>query len=642
MQTSLQQEWCKEEKTMVQLRWCDVFVSDFETTVDENTDEQSDTEVWAAGVANLRSNTFTPILTTSIDEWYSTLLNITDNKKNIVYFHNEKFDGSFILDYLLNKGYTVAFNESWVNDKDMPNYSVKTVISMENEWYELCIHIEDKKYIYIRDSIKLIPYSLGEIGHSIGYDKYIIDYTTHSKAGEPLTDEEKEYLTRDIEIMYYALRKFVIEEQHSGVTIGSCCKSEYMKTLGRGDLSYYFPNIASGGHDPYFRKAYFGGVCYVRPEIQGKVIKSQGMVYDVNSLYPSVMDSDRKYPISYPHYFKGWVPRHVFNREKVYFVHFKCRFNLKKGYIPFIRIEDDPKYAHRGFLTTSDIEVNGEYYSAIEENDGSITKIRAELTLNEVDWKLFCEAYEIEDLNMLGGAWFWAKTGKELFGTYINKYRTKKENSEGIERTESKLFLNNLAGKLSAKPESTTRVPYINKDGVLSFKNIIKEDLTRAWYIPAATFVTAYGREVLLKVIHQNYSRFMYCDTDSVHLTGSRIQHKGIIVDDKEFGCWKIERYIKTAIFAKQKTYIEEVYNTDDIPYHIVCAGMSARSKFLILTKLCHWENEIDIRSDAEREFLEKPFTLYDFKEGFEVPGGLVTKRIKGGTVLVPSVYRLT
>ena len=632
---------------MVQIRWCDLYVADFETTVDEDVENQDSTEVWAGGFADVRAESFAPILTTSISDFWDTLVKTVSNKKNIVYFHNERFDGSYLLTYLLEQGYTHTFNEEegkWMKDSEMPNHSFRTVISKQNEWYEIGVHIEGKKYIYIRDSIKLLPFSLADIGKSIGYEKLDLDYIKNRHAGDAISEDEEQYLIRDIEILYYALRKFIVEENHTGMTIGSCCKTEYQRDKVRDDLSYYFPNIAKDGYDSWFRRAYHGGICYVNPNVVDKVV-GNGITLDMNSMYPYVMDSERKYPIGKPHPFEGPVPRHVFHREKTYFVHFKCRFYLKSGNIPWVKIHNSPYYSSTENLVSSAPYFDGEYHETYTDENGVEHPFIAELIMNEVDWKLFYKTYSIKDLEIIDGAWFWTEKGTVLFGDYINKYKTQKMESEGIDRTISKLFLNNLQGKLSAKPERTTRVPYLDDKGRLRFKTYTYEDKGRAWYIPAATYVTAYGRELLIDAIRENYEHFLYCDTDSLHLSCNIVYAKHLHIDGCEFGSWKLERKWCKAIFHNLKQYIEQelVDITDDgksiYDTKIICSGMCKRSRELLKAKLDGVY--IEPKSEKEVEWIQQNITISDFVSGFSMPGGLASRRVKGGTVLIPIDFTL-
>ena len=75
------------------------YACDFETTVFEG---QEYTEVWSACWVQLYSND-DPEIVGSIEEFFIRMFNLSGN--NILYFHNLKFDGSFIIDYLLREHY---------------------------------------------------------------------------------------------------------------------------------------------------------------------------------------------------------------------------------------------------------------------------------------------------------------------------------------------------------------------------------------------------------------------------------------------------------------------------------------------------------------------------------------------------------
>lgn len=80
-------------------------VSDFETTVDEDRENQTHSEVWAAGTCTL--GMFDGTVFNSIDKWFNNLLSYRSNI--ICFFHNLKFDGSFIVDYFHKKGFKDAY-----------------------------------------------------------------------------------------------------------------------------------------------------------------------------------------------------------------------------------------------------------------------------------------------------------------------------------------------------------------------------------------------------------------------------------------------------------------------------------------------------------------------------------------------------
>ena len=128
-----------------------IFVADFETTVYEG---QTYTEVWASAIVEL--NTTDVYIDNSIEFFFNRIKSFKSDM--IIYFHNLKFDGNFIIDYILRNGYT--FNK--VKDNEMKHKDFKCSISAKGIWYTITIKI-GKKIIEIRDSLKLLPFSLKRI-----------------------------------------------------------------------------------------------------------------------------------------------------------------------------------------------------------------------------------------------------------------------------------------------------------------------------------------------------------------------------------------------------------------------------------------------------------------------------------------------
>ena len=145
---------------------------------------------------------------------------------------------------------------------------------------------------------------------------------------------------------------------------------------------------------------------------------------------------------------------------------------------------------------------------------------------------------------------------------------------------------------------------------------------------------------------------FKYADTDSIHCDLSADEVQGITAHPTAFCCWKLESYWDTAIFARQKTYIERITHEDGEPvkepyYNIKCAGMPDYCKALMNTSLIGWDgkktrvvNGVEkAYTEEELEFVRKKRTLSDFKVGLTVPGKLMPRRIPGGIVLTKTTY---
>lgn len=208
------------------------FVGDFETTVYEN---QEYTEVWASAVVEI--GTENVLIFHSINDTYTYLSSIEENV--MIYYHNLKFDGVFWLSYLLNNGFKQAYDVisqdpfivEWKRENNMPNKSFKYAISHLGQFYNIVIK-EDNHIIEIRDSLKLLPFSVKRIGESFKtkHKKLDMEYEGFRYAGCEITDKEREYIANDVLVVAEAL-KIMFEEGHDKLTIGACCLDEFKRTF---------------------------------------------------------------------------------------------------------------------------------------------------------------------------------------------------------------------------------------------------------------------------------------------------------------------------------------------------------------------------------------------------------------------------
>lgn len=619
---------------------------DFETTV---YDGQERTDVWAAAFVELFTEN--AYVYSSIDVFFNVIEGLEGN--TLMYFHNLKFDGSFILDYFLSKrGFTLAGDDfstddeyifEWCKPWEMKDKTIQVSISNKGMWY--IIRIKSRKhYIEIHDSLKLLPFSVKDIGNSFKtkHKKSEIEYTGYRQPGGNITDDEKSYIINDVMVVKEAL-EIMYRDGHNRLTIGSCCMEEFRKLYDNTDYQMFFPNIydlpscvegLSAGQ--YVLNSYNGGWCYLHKP----GLKRNGVTADVNSLYPSVMHScsGSRYPVGKPYFWEGDIPDEAKKEGRYYFVRFKCRFKLKSKKLPFVHIRNDAHYKANECLTTSDWrDKNGKYHSFYIAHDGKQAQCYPELTMTCVDYKLFLEHYNVYDLKILDGCWFYTEIG--LFDEYINKYMEIKMNAKGAERMEAKLFLNNLYGKMATSTDSSFKVPYM-QDGILKFNTCVEND-KRPGYIPIGSAITSYARNFTIRAAQKNYKHFCYADTDSIHCDCTPDKIQGITIDPVHMCCWKLESYWDVAYFTRQKTYIEHVTHEDgekiDKPYYNVkAAGMGGKCKELIARAL---EGDTETDNEKEKEFFERFKSIEDFKFGLKVPGDLTPKRIPGGIVLQEQDY---
>lgn len=642
------------------------FACDFETTVYEG---QKDTEVWASACVELFDENEEVVILHSIEEQFKYFVSLDCNV--CAYYHNLKFDGSFWLSYLLTvlnfkQAYTQIGNETeveWLDEKDMPNKSFRYSISDKGQWYTITIRINNHS-IEIRDSLKLLPFSIKKIGNSFKtkHKKLEMEYKGFRYAGCEITDDEKKYIANDVLVLKEAL-EIMFNEGHKKLTIGSCCLAEYKSLWKKEAYAELFPDLylvpidAKYGETnagEYIRHSYKGGWCYV---VKGKEnqIKHNGITADVNSLYPSMMHSEsgNRYPVGLPTFWSGdYIPDEALQNNRYYFVRIRTRFYIKPDKLPFIQIKHSFMYDGTEMLETSDVysEKLGRYYDkVIDDFTGEEVSTRVELTLTMTDFKLIKEHYQLVDFEIVDGCYFESMIG--LFDEYINKYKKIKQESKGAIRELAKLFLNNLYGKFASSTDSSFKVAYVKPDGALGFFPVYAQD-KEAGYIPIGSAITSYARNFTIRAAQMNYygvdkCGFIYADTDSIHCDLPAEQIRGIKVDAKEFCCWKLESYWDDAIFVRQKTYIEHITHEDGEPieetyYNIKCAGMPEKCKNLFnLSMTTQQPEEGKEYKDEEIEFIKTKRTLTDFKIGLKISGKLMPKRIKGGVLLVDTTYEM-
>lgn len=514
-----------------------LFTADFETTTDP-----LDCRVWACGICSI-DETHSFKYGNSL-EWF-----IEFAKHNIgatFYFHNLKFDGEFILCYLFEHGYKHVTDRKKLNTK-----TFTTLISDKGQFYslEICFnkHEDKTEKIIIYDSLKILPFSVDAIakGFNLPISKLEIDYDEKREIGHILTQQEIEYLRNDVEIISRALLTLFNQDLRQ-MTQGSNALYDYKKIVGKKNFSKWFP---IPDYDFDIRQSYKGGFTYCDPRRRGQDI-GEGIVLDVNSLYPSVMYY-KPLPYGEGIFFEGkYKPDKLYN---LYVQMFTCQFELKENYIPTIQLKHNLSFIPTAYLSSSE--------------DEEVT-----LCLTSVDLELFFEHYHVYNITWHSGWKFKSTTG--LFKEYIDKWNAVKMestlNGNKAMRTLAKLMLNALYGKFALNPNVQSKIPYYD-NGIIKY-TLGEKETRNPIYIPMGTFITAWARHNTITSAQKVYDRFLYADTDSLHLIGTEIP-KGLEVDPVKLGAWKHESTFTRARFVRQKTYIEEI----DGELNITCAGMPSR-----------------------------------------------------------------
>lgn len=539
-------------------------VADFETTTTAD-----DCRVWAWASATVDTQ---PVTTYGLD--IGEFIEFCTTHSRHVYFHNLAFDGSFILDHIMKDGY------GWVTEKPRPG-QFTTLISLMGKFYQILVHWHNGTKTWFKDSLKKIPLSVSATAQAFQQPepKGDLDYHVHRPPGYEPTDDEWDYIRRDVEIVAKALHV----QRSRGMkklTVGADALHEYKTVFGKKLFEKYFP-VLDVDMDATARTAYRGGYTYADPRHVGHRT-GPGQSFDVNSLYPYVM-REKNLPYGMPSWFQGPPPDDV-----LFIVSVTFTATLKPGHLPMIQAKKSMFYSATEYLTVIDEPIT--------------------LAVTNIDLALMQDHYDMDILCFNGGLTFRSVNG--LFNDYIDKWSNVKNTSEGGTKLIAKLFLNSLYGKFATNPDVTGKRPHLDDDGVVRLRKSDPETRDPV-YTPMGVFITSYARDITIRAAQQNYDTFAYADTDSLHLL-TRDEPEGIEVDPHRLGAWKREYGFQSGVYLRAKQY-GELKDYGDHEIHIAGAPSNIVSKM----------------------------TLDDLEIDRVFHGKLVPERVPGGLVLKETTFTI-
>lgn len=579
-----------------------MFSCDFETTTVED-----DCRVWAFACCEIgKPDNF--IYGNSLDDFMKWCANWEKNYK--CFFHNLKFDGEFIVNWLLDNGF------EYVEDKkDRHDKSFTTLITDMGQWYQITVWFKiygsHTNKVVFQDSLKILNFSVDAIakGFNLPLSKLTLDYKAFRKKGHELTPDEVEYIKHDVEIIARAL-DIMFKQGLNKMTIASDALDSFKKMTPQ--FRKIYPKL-SKEVDADIRQSYKGGFTYVSEKYAGAEV-GEGVVLDVNSLYPSRMKLENL-PFGEPIAFEGkYEPDAIYD---LYVQKLSCIFEVKPDKIPSIQIKHSMSFMPNEYIKSS--------------NDEIVT-----LCLTNPDLELFFEQYNVEVIEWQGGYKFKSING--VFNKYIDYWTEQKiqakKDGNAPQYLIAKLMLNSLYGKFGTGLTGRKKYPVII-DGEVHYAMTDEEDKAGV-YLPVASFITAYARKYTIETsqmirdwstAHHGKDAYLYSDTDSIHANLSKedlqILSDIIKIDDYELGAWKHESSFKRAKFIRQKCYIEQDY---DGKINVTIAGFPK--------KLAHLINFNNFNIGFTTEGM--PDELIG-----EAGRKLRYKHVKGGVILVDTDFTL-
>lgn len=505
--------------------------ADFETT---QPNEQNEVRVylWCIVLENNKKEFGTDI---------ASFMKYIKSKKIKIYFHNARFDFSYIHYYLLK------------NEIDVEILEKMGVLYSAKFWD-----------VEIVDSMNFLPMTLKEVGENYcqNYQKtqleeYAVDFNHFP------TKQEIEYCFNDCLTLKEGLENYfntlidVLEEAGANETAKKVTKKLTNAGIAFSafcELSSFEDCCPKTTYNEFmqFKDAYKGGYVYSNP--QG-IVQNVQMI-DCNSMYP-FMYSSIDMPIG-----KG-VKVESFeelNKYKFYIIKVIGEFSLKENYIPIIG----------GGIS----KFGGTLYKS--ESEGL-----TELTLTKQDFELIKKFYKC-NFTFIDGWGF--ETANSFFKEYADIFITMKNRYKGIKRNVVKVLLNSPYGKMAMNGLQEKYNYFINEDGIIEkeLKGIeLNEEMYN--YLPIAIAITANARKYLLETANTiEFENVMYMDTDSIKYKNKKVN---LIFDSDKLGAWKDEGLVSLFKTIAPKKYC--YYDGQKI--HFKCAGVNAKS----LEKFLYNEQEV-------------------------------------------------
>lgn len=573
-----------------------MYVADFETC-DADEDFRLDTttggmikyqRVWLAGFKNLETMKSTYF--TNLDDFMQAILSRGDNTNSEYAFHNLKYDGSYIVPWLFQNGYTVSHN------KPAPR-QFSILVDGRNAWYSITIQVTKRRKVLIWDSLKLFPSAL----------EYLPDvYATPTQKVREAQDWYNEVRPLGYQPNERDLHYFENDLQVPAETLNAHINLyglRFKKTQA-GQAFYNFEQSFKAWklrfpaltleQDASIRDAYWGGISLATALHVGKDHYNVG-VYDINSSYP---DKASNFKLPYGQclfeYGEGYHP----NMSKFWVAEALVEFNLKENCLPCI----PKKGIMEGTIVENilDLDEDDVVIEKWLDNSHGIVRLR----FSNIDYMTIQESYYFKVWRWCWSMhWAWkvqkevarfvyknnnikvkySKLAKEVGKDHPNyaEYNTK--------RNRAKIDNNAFYGKFGEDIIKEGKTPYWEQgeDGKydVSWKQDRKDETKegKRKFLPVAIAITAWGRNQLVKMGNVLGEHLLYVDTDSIHYLKEgeyKIEQAikdGILeVDAEKLGAWKHEGDFDKGRYLRAKCYMEG--NRIDDKWHLeaTVAGLPA------------------------------------------------------------------
>lgn len=578
--------------------------------------------------------------------------------------------------------YEVLEHQSKDKENSKLNPFEYRLLMKKGVFYKLTIASEFGE-INFWDTFKIVPFSLKKgckefLNLELGKDG--LDYEKERTLDEELTQEEFKYIYEDVFALSYLVKllkidgmeiegknvkftemtgsgqalmeyKYTLLQDYENRTNSFANENVYEMVDNKLQRTKFFTlkenqikmkanmlfealyPIQSYFTDAWQRHSYYGGLSTVEYDNVAKFSKRKnkhGVVLDVNSLYPFIMSS-RLLPFGSMNYKPIPYKRMDKSYQKQFPLYIQditiYDMEVKKNKMAFMQVKDNKDFNGR---------------ECLKNNIKNGKKVTLHFRLTNVLLDLLFECYDVKAYKLGGHMSF--QGANNLFKTYLDLWSKVKMESKGAKRQFAKLMQNQLYGKFGmAGVNELTK--FQNNDGVFTIEHTHQEVVSDTIYLPMATFITSYAKQYLVQAINSNYDRFMYCDTDSLHLFGTLEEVKGVKIGSKIYGLWDNEMTFDDFVYIGSKRYAER--NIENGKWEIKCCGLSDSIMKQVddittfglcehtqkeLDKMKLYTNDNDVYYYYDKECTKKIKGLYKSKK---------SKIIKGGTIIQEQPYKI-
>ena len=451
----------------------------------------------------------------TIEEFFQLIGNFPKKNRYFIYFHNLKWDGEFILIYLI-KNHVEEYKKHW---------------NFLKVGYQGFLYIKWKNITFL-DSFKFLQAGVKKLTKNPERlrRKETFNYEYIRPKNYQPTREDRELCKDDcLTVLEYIVNFPQNRKIFPLVSIASYSFYNYKQQ--ETEFKKLFPNI----NLEFLRDFYRGGFTECWNEYH---VENQRITYiDINSLYPFIMEN-QVLPYGQPSRIKTKKFSYGF-----YTLNIK-EVKIKQPFIPFITVS---KYRiARNEFGEEVLKKSGEETPHIIKNQ--------KIFLVEPIYNLFLKFYSGSYNFVRRESYFFQN--KVIFKDYITELKKEKLEAEKTGHNElrhiAKIAQNSLYGKFAQKfereqfvlkgaksKERKNTVLYLGKNKCY-YKLVREKTNAKSFsYLPVASAITAESKAYLVKHIQQLPKKVLYHDTDSLIIKGNYPQEWN---HPTNYGAWKQEK----------------------------------------------------------------------------------------------------